>query len=85
MIFLGGYAERRGHILARCAPYLEGRRSVIKLTESDQPHTAESRHFWSRRHKWEALAGTELMLNVHRSAVPYLEWHRMLGRRSTVA
>jgi hypothetical protein len=79
MIFLGGYAERRGLALARCAPYLEGRRSVIKLTESTQPHNEESEHFWSRRHKWEALADTELMLNVHRSAVPYLEWHRVLG------
>lgn len=79
MIFLGGYAERRGLVLARCAPYLEGRQSVIKLTESTQPHSDESEHFWSRRPKWEALANTELMLNVHRSAVPYLEWHRMLG------
>jgi hypothetical protein len=79
MVFLGGYAERRGHILARCAPYLEGRRSVIKLTESTQPHTAMNENFWSGRRKWEMLAGTQLMLNVHRSAVPYLEWHRVLG------
>jgi hypothetical protein len=79
LIFLGGYADRRGLVLARCAPYLEGRQSVIKLTESVLPHTAQSEHFWSGRHKWEGLASTELMLNVHRSAVPYMEWHRVLG------
>lgn len=79
LVFLGGYAERRGLVLARCAPHLEGRRSAIKLTETGQPHTEESGTYWSRDRKWRRLAEAKLLLNVHRSAVPYMEWHRVLG------
>ena len=79
LVFLGGYAKRRGNVLARCAPYLEGRRSMIKLTETGQPHTDDSEAYLSRDRKWRLLAGSKLLLNVHRSAVPYTEWHRVLG------
>lgn len=79
MVFLGGYAERRGHVLARCAPHLEGRRSVIQLTDTAQPHTADSETFWSHERKWQMLADSQLLLNVHRSPLAYMEWHRVLG------
>lgn len=78
-VFLGGYAERRGHVLARCAAHLEGRRAALKLIENDLPQAGESEAFWSRGRKWKTLAETKLLLNVHRSAVPYMEWHRILG------
>lgn len=79
LIFLGGYAERRGQVLARCAPYLEGRRAAIRLTETGQPHTGESEAYWARDRKWRLLAQSKLLLNVHRSSLPYAEWHRVLG------
>jgi hypothetical protein len=79
LIFLGGYAERRGLVLARCAPHLERRRAMIKLTETGQPHTEDSETYWSRDRKWRRLAEAKVLLNVHRSAVPYMEWHRVLG------
>jgi hypothetical protein len=79
LIFLGGYAERRGHVLARCAPHLDRRRAEIKLTETGRPHTGEDEAYWSRDRKWRRLAESKLLLNVHRSAVPFMEWHRVLG------
>lgn len=79
LVFLGGYAERRGNVLARCAPYLEGREAALKLTETGQPHTAENESYWTGERKWRKLAQSKLLLNVHRSSVPYAEWHRLLG------
>jgi Glycosyl transferase family 2 len=79
VVFLGGYAERRGRVLARCAPYLEDRRTELTLTETGLPHTGESKTYWARERKWKRLAEAKLLLNVHRSDVPYLEWHRVLG------
>ncbi len=79
VVFMGGYAERRGQALALAAPWLEGRRSAIKLTESDRPHTGEKESFWARERKWRILADTKVLFNVHRSPLPYLEWHRVLG------
>ena len=79
VVFLGGYAERRGHALARCAPQLERRRAAIRLTETGQPHTVESESFWSHEPKWRKLADSKLLLNVHRSPLAYMEWHRVLG------
>jgi hypothetical protein len=79
MVFMGGYAERRGHLLARCVPHLEGRRAAIKLTDVRETQTGEGAEYWSRRPKWEKLAATKLLLNVHRSSMPYMEWHRVLG------
>ncbi len=79
LVFLGGYAERRGHVLARCSDYLEGRQAAIKLAESNRPQTGANDGYWSREHKWQMLANSQLLLNVHRSALPYAEWHRVLG------
>jgi glycosyl transferase family 2/glycosyl transferase family 1 len=82
LIFLGGYTERRALVLARSADYLQGRRATIKLTETGEPHRGEDDSFWARDRKWDALAGANLLLNVHRSAAPYTEWHRFLGAQA---
>jgi hypothetical protein len=79
VVFMGSHAERRGHALALAAPYLEGRRAAIKLTESHRPHTGEKESFWARERKWKMLADTKTLFNVHRSPLPYLEWHRVVG------
>jgi hypothetical protein len=77
--FLGGYNDRRGHALAACAPTLENRTSALHLTETGLPHTASSTYFLSRERKWRLMAESKMILNVHRAALGYLEWHRILG------
>jgi hypothetical protein len=79
LLFLGGFSDRRAQILAECAesPMIE--RAAIHMTESHKPHLASSRSFLSGDRKWRALAEAKAVLNVHRTALPYLEWHRVIG------
>lgn len=77
--FLGGYNDRRGHALAACAPALESRISALHLSETGLPHTASNTHFLSHERKWRLMAESKVILNVHRAALGYLEWHRILG------
>lgn len=77
--FLGGYNDRRAHALATCAPVLESRTAALYLTETGLPHTASSAYFLSHERKWRLMAESKLILNVHRAALGYLEWHRILG------
>jgi hypothetical protein len=79
LAFLGGHTERRAHVLARCAPVIAGHRSEIHLTETAQPHTAANRSFLAHDRKWSMLADAKVILNVHRSELPYMEWHRVIG------
>ncbi len=79
LLFLGGFSERRAHVLARCAqrPLID--RAAIHMTESTKPHLASSTSFLSGERKWRTLAEAKVLLNVHRTALPYLEWHRVIG------
>jgi hypothetical protein len=79
LAFLGGYNERRGHALATCAPVLRNRHAALYLTETGQPHVAGAPYFLSHERKWELMADTNLILNIHRAELGYLEWHRILG------
>jgi hypothetical protein len=79
MVFLGGATERRVNLLAKCGQAMEGRRASIHLTESSRPHVAGKASFLSHRRKWNLLADAKVLLNVHRTALPYMEWHRVLG------
>lgn len=79
LTFLGGYAERRALVLARCADRLSDRRVEIHMTESARPHVAGSNHFLAGEEKWNFLSQARLLLNVHRGDLPYFEWHRVIG------
>jgi hypothetical protein len=77
--FLGGYTQRRGELLARCVPTLIPHRSAIHLVSTDQPNTAATRSFLSGERKWNLLADSRILLNVHQEPRPYMEWHRVIG------
>lgn len=79
LAFLGAHTDRRAKALARCVPALRGRRSAIHLAETVQPHTAGMRSFLSREEKWDLLADSSVLLNVHQAPRPYMEWHRVIG------
>ena len=76
--FLGGYTERRGKALARCAQVLERRRIALHLRESLQPHAAGSTNFLVGRRKWEHLAASKILINIHRDEAAYFEWQRIV-------
>jgi hypothetical protein len=77
--FLGAHTARRAGVLARCANTLDRRRSAIHLVETARPHTADSPTFLSGQRKWELLARSRVLLNVHQADRPYMEWHRIIG------
>ncbi|HEX2160308.1 MAG TPA: glycosyltransferase family 2 protein [Thermoleophilaceae bacterium] len=79
LAFLGSHTDRRAGALARCAPVLRGRRAAINMVESVQPHIAGSGSFLSHDRKWRLLADTKAILNVHRTPLGYMEWHRIVG------
>ncbi|MGD9735438.1 MAG: glycosyltransferase [Solirubrobacterales bacterium] len=79
LAFLGGYNDRRAHALATCAPVLRNRTSALYLTETGKPHARGSSYFLSHERKWQLMADSRLLLNVHRAELGYLEWHRILG------
>ncbi len=76
--FLGGHTDRRARALARCAPVLEPRQTALHVTETLHPHLAGSSYFLTRERKWDMLARTKVLLNVHQGALAYMEWHRFL-------
>lgn len=77
--FLGAHTDRRAQALARCVPALSRRRCAIHLVETVHPHVAGSSYFLARERKWDLLADTEILLNVHHGPLAYMEWHRVLG------
>ena len=80
--FMGGYTQRRAETLARCAPVLAGRRASLHLFETAVPHRADSQSFLSGERKWEHLASSRAIVNVHRSDLGYCEWQRFVGAMS---
>lgn len=77
--YLGGDTERRAGVLASCAPVLERRSSAVHVVSNAERHLAGSPHFLSGARKWELMADSETILNVHRDDLPYMEWHRVIG------
>lgn len=76
--FLGGYTPRRGQTLARCAAALVHRRAALRLAENRLPHAAGDRRFLAGDAKWRLLAQTNVLLNIHRDPLAYLEWQRFV-------
>ena len=76
--FLGGHTPRRAAALARCAGALVERRSALHLTESWLPHTEASPHFLAGDAKWDLLASSRVLVNLHRDELGYFEWQRVI-------
>jgi hypothetical protein len=86
--FLGGLDDRRGAVLAELAPALSRRRSELRLFRFDHPVGGHTPGLVFGREKYELLASTRVLLNIHRDrsadlprdAEPaaYFEWARMV-------
>jgi hypothetical protein len=76
LTFLGGVTPRRLTALARCGGLLAGRRTELRLTETNLPHQNGSEHFISGKRKWDLLCSSKVLMNIHRSELGYFEWQR---------
>ena len=78
VLFLGAATPRRMQTLAQATSLLSDRNTDIRLFEFPRPVTAPNGHFVASTAKWSLLARSRILLNIHRSSVPYLEWVRLL-------
>lgn len=80
VMFLGAHTARRGRALARCGSRLVRRRAALHVVENRLPHGADAdpERFLTGAGKWQALAASKLLLNVHRDDLAYLEWQRFV-------
>ncbi len=74
--FLGGASSRRGSALASCGSVLKGRRAALQLVDTSRPHAADSPQYLAGKRKWEHLAASKTMINIHRDELAYFEWVR---------
>ncbi|HEX5613579.1 MAG TPA: glycosyltransferase [Acidimicrobiia bacterium] len=79
VVFMGSLTKKREEALARLAPVLDSRRSRLLVHDGAVPVTEGSEYFLTGDAKHDLLARTKVLLNFHRSDVPYVEWHRLLG------
>ncbi len=78
LALLAGSTPRRLAAVAASAGHLASRRTELHMPEAFVPHLAESRHFLAGERKWELLARTKVLMNIHRSELGYFEWHRAI-------
>lgn len=80
LLFLGGRTDRRGARLAELAPLLWERSVELRLFSFSRPVHEEVGGVVFGRSKYELLARSRILLNLHRDdTIPgYFEWARMV-------
>lgn len=78
VLFLGSLTDRRERLLSEAAGLLWDARVDWRLFEFPRPMTTPRARFVAGADKWELLATSRMLLNIHRNDVPYLEWVRVL-------
>jgi hypothetical protein len=75
-VYMGSLTERRSAALARLAPVLAGRRTRFLIHDGTMPVIEAGDGYVTGDAKHDLLTQSKLLLNIHRSKVPYFEWHR---------
>jgi hypothetical protein len=78
LLFLGSMTERRSRFLGDAAPLLWDYETDIRLFEFNRLMSKPQANFVTGAEKWQLLADSRALLNVHRNDVPYFEWVRVL-------
>jgi hypothetical protein len=78
VLFLGSATDRRERYLGSFAEVLGDRSSDVRLFEFPRPMSEPRGLFVAGTEKWDLLASSKILLNVHRDEVPYFEWVRVL-------
>ena len=88
VLFLGGLDDRRGSVLAELAPHLWRHRAEVRVFRFDRPITPDTPGVVFDRRKYDLLASSTLLVNIHRdrsadlppgvTPPAYFEWARMI-------
>ncbi len=76
VVLLAGATPRRLDAVARCGRVLARKSCELHLPEALVPHRAGSASFIAGTRKWELLARSRVILNIHRGELGYFEWQR---------
>lgn len=76
--FLGGRTPRREAFIAGAAGQLWEWRTDLRFFSWHRPARAEHHTFNAGTSKYDTLADTRILLNVHRGEDPYFEWARVV-------
>jgi hypothetical protein len=78
LLFLGSVTQRRERILSSTASLVWDCSSDIRLFEFPRPMSEPRANFVAGTDKWDLLASSRILLNIHRNDVPHFEWVRVL-------
>jgi hypothetical protein len=78
LLHLGIYSPRRGEALARSAERLARRRTALVLGDDHGPNSGKQPNFTIGDEKWDLLARSRVLLNIHVGDRPYFEWLRVI-------
>ncbi len=78
LAFLGGRTPRREQFVAGAGGQLWEWRTDLRFFSWHRPARAGQASFTSGDDKYERLARTRILLNVHRDTEPYFEWARVV-------
>ena len=78
VLFLGSVTDRRERYLGSYADLLGDLRCDLRLFEFPHPMSEPRGLFVAGEDKWDLLAASRVLLNIHRDETPYFEWLRVL-------
>jgi hypothetical protein len=78
VLHLGIFTPKRGRDLATLGPWLWHRHSRLQLADDHGPNTRALANYATGAEKWDLLARSRVLLNVHVSEQPYFEWLRVV-------
>lgn len=78
VLFMGAETPRRGALLSSFGETLSRRECDLRLFAFDSPASVSTPQFLTGAVKLERLATSKVLLNIHRSEVPYFEWMRAI-------
>jgi GT2 family glycosyltransferase len=75
ILFLGSHSPRRVRALNRYAPTLSPWNCHLQISDNSVPNVIQSTSFLAEG-KWDLLARTKILINLHQGEEPYFEWLR---------
>lgn len=76
--FLGSMTPRRDAFFAAHTPFFAQRRCHLRFVPLGFAKTKTTRSYLDPKRRNELLSQSRILLNVHYSERPYMEWHRLL-------
>jgi GT2 family glycosyltransferase len=79
VVFMGSLSRSRDARLARLGCTLSFLDCRLLVHDGNRPVTHAAPNFVWGDEKFDLLADSKILLNLHRADTPYMEWHRVLG------